>query len=328
MQHPKFGSYMRLSTLNHTNNLLLLISLVCATVYPFETLLISYAFLGPLHYLTEISWLHDRKYFLPERSTRWGLYIGTAILLVLFNNFGLLGDALNTIKAPAMFVVFGLLGVFMFAHSWTHKGIGCAVVLGFAWLTSGAWMNIVFGVLLITLIHVFVFTGLFVWTGIRKNPDRSGYLFGSLYVLAPILCFALPNSWSFSPTLWAQTNYGLFFSALNTTVLDIFHVSINAQDVFSHPLSVDLARFIAVAYTYHYLNWFSKPTVIQWHKINAQRWSVIVLVWLGTIGLYWYNYVLGFVVLLALSFAHVILEFPLNHLSLKQLWDGRKKTTA
>ena len=25
--------------------------------------LFAYAFLGPLHYLTEISWLHDRQYF-------------------------------------------------------------------------------------------------------------------------------------------------------------------------------------------------------------------------------------------------------------------------
>ena len=308
--------------------MLLLVSLICATIYPFETLLISYAFLGPLHYLTEISWLHDRKYFVQERATRWGLYIAAAVLLVLFNNFGLLGETLSNWKAPAMFVVFGLLGVFMFTHNWKHRGIGSAMVLGVAWLSSGSWMDIVFGVLLITLIHVFVFTGLFVWTGIRKNPDRSGYLFGSLYLLAPILCFVLPNGWSFSPSLWAQTNYGLFFSALNTTVLDIFRVSITTQEVFSHPLSVDLARFIAVAYTYHYLNWFSKPTVIQWHKMNAQRWSVIVLVWLGTIGLYWYNYVLGFVVLLALSFAHVVLEFPLNHLSFKQLWDSRKKTTA
>lgn len=328
MHHLILGCHMRPATLNHTNSVLLLLSLVCATVYPFETLLISYAFLGPLHYLTEISWLHDRKYFLPERTTRWVLYMGAAILLVLFNNFGLLGDTFNSIKAPAMFVVFALLGVFMFTPDWKHRAVGSGLIFGVAWLAYGSWMNIVFGVLLITLIHVFVFTGLFVWTGIRKTPHRSGYLFAGLYILVPILCFVFPNSWSASPTSWAQTNYELFFSALNTTVLSVFDVSVTTKEVFSYPLSIDLSRFIAVAYTYHYLNWFSKPTVIQWHNVNAQRWSVIVLVWLGTIGLYWYNYVLGFVVLLALSFAHVILEFPLNHLSLKQLWDTRKKTTA
>jgi hypothetical protein len=30
---------------------------------PFEVFLFAYAVLGPLHYLTEISWLHDRQYF-------------------------------------------------------------------------------------------------------------------------------------------------------------------------------------------------------------------------------------------------------------------------
>ena len=35
---------------------------------PFELLLLSYVVLGPAHYFTEISWLHDRKYFLPHRS--------------------------------------------------------------------------------------------------------------------------------------------------------------------------------------------------------------------------------------------------------------------
>jgi hypothetical protein len=31
---------------------------------PFELLLFSYAVLGPLYYLAEISWLHKKKYFI------------------------------------------------------------------------------------------------------------------------------------------------------------------------------------------------------------------------------------------------------------------------
>ena len=45
---------------------LLLASLALAYVLPFELLLLSYAILGPAHYFTEISWLHDRRYFLPQ----------------------------------------------------------------------------------------------------------------------------------------------------------------------------------------------------------------------------------------------------------------------
>ena len=36
---------------------------VIATVLPFELFLFVYAVLDPAHYLTQISWLHDRKYF-------------------------------------------------------------------------------------------------------------------------------------------------------------------------------------------------------------------------------------------------------------------------
>ncbi len=54
---------------------LLLGALALAYLLPFELLVLSYTVLGPAHYLTEISWLHDRKYFLPHR--------GIALLLAL-----------------------------------------------------------------------------------------------------------------------------------------------------------------------------------------------------------------------------------------------------
>ena len=40
------------------------LSAIGAFFLPFEVFLFAYAFLGPLHYLTEISWLHDRNIFL------------------------------------------------------------------------------------------------------------------------------------------------------------------------------------------------------------------------------------------------------------------------
>lgn len=46
---------------------LIAVSMLLAVRWPFETLLLAYAVLGPLHYMTEISWLHDRNYFLPRR---------------------------------------------------------------------------------------------------------------------------------------------------------------------------------------------------------------------------------------------------------------------
>ena len=39
----------------------------------------------------------------------------------------------------------------------------------------------------------------------------------------------------------------------------------------------------------------------------------------GSTGLYFYNYIYGFILVLALSLAHILLEFPLNALSVRQL---------
>ena len=57
---------------------LMLLALAIAYALPFELLLLSYAILGPVHYLTEISWLHDRRYFLPVKSLTPALEIGRA----------------------------------------------------------------------------------------------------------------------------------------------------------------------------------------------------------------------------------------------------------
>lgn len=48
--------------INHLNSLLMVASCAAAFLMPFELFLLAYAVLGPLHYLTEISWIHDRRY--------------------------------------------------------------------------------------------------------------------------------------------------------------------------------------------------------------------------------------------------------------------------
>jgi hypothetical protein len=49
--------------INYFNIGLMALSAVLAFVLPFELFLFSYAILGPLHYLTEIGWLHKKNYF-------------------------------------------------------------------------------------------------------------------------------------------------------------------------------------------------------------------------------------------------------------------------
>ena len=54
---------MTLDQTNYLNIALMAAAAAIATVLPFELFLFAYAVLGPAHYLTQISWLHDRKYF-------------------------------------------------------------------------------------------------------------------------------------------------------------------------------------------------------------------------------------------------------------------------
>src|SRR5437762_6342156 len=77
--------------INYLNIGLMLLSLGVAFRFPFELFLFSYAVLGPLHYLTEISWLHERKYFTesqPGKSSRrphkgWLMLVGVTMVALI-----------------------------------------------------------------------------------------------------------------------------------------------------------------------------------------------------------------------------------------------------
>jgi hypothetical protein len=75
-------------------------------------------------------------------------------------------------------------------------------------------------------------------------------------------------------------------------------------------------RFIAFAYLYHYLNWFSKTEVIRWHKVPKVRFIAVISIWIAACVVYLIDYGLGLTFLFFLSFTHVLLEFPLNMMSI------------
>jgi hypothetical protein len=86
--------------------------------------------------------------------------------------------------------------------------------------------------------------------------------------------------------------------------------------IFFSEVGIMLMRFIAFAYLYHYLNWFSKTEVIRWHKVPKVRFILVVVLWLAAAIFYSIDYKLGLSVLFFLSFTHVLLEFPLNFISI------------
>jgi hypothetical protein len=105
---------------------------------------------------------------------------------------------------------------------------------------------------------------------------------------------------------------------LDPSVIDLQSAfALSKTSLFTSPVAVVVARFIAFAYTYHYLNWFSKTTVIKWHEVPKTRLALILVLWIGAIASYLIDYNFGFKVLFLLSILHVMLEFPLNLVTLK-----------
>jgi hypothetical protein len=89
--------------------------------------------------------------------------------------------------------------------------------------------------------------------------------------------------------------------------------SVNA--IFNSQSGYMVMRFVAFAYTYHYLNWFSKTSIIQWHKVPKSTLAIVIVLWVASILIYAYDYMVGLKWLFLLSFLHVLLEFPLNYRS-------------
>ena len=338
--------------INVINIGLMLISCIAAFIMPFEVFLFAYAVMGPLHYLTEISWLHDRQYFTKGKYDNIALWaIGVIILLESLAyryhwNWPFSSDFGNKI----IFVALTGSILMVFVKNMYIKIFGFLFIL---FLSNALFqpdqrdgLAFFVGALLPTLVHVFVFTGFFILYGALKSRSVSGLISVLVFVVCPILLFTLFRDKSFiEVTKYGQASYianGDGFYDTNLSFLtNLFHVdfpqlkdaagnllyyegterpaldySNAAQVVFHSQVGILLMRFIAFAYTYHYLNWFSKTEVIKWHKVPKARFIAVIILWVTSLVLYGVNYQLGLRWLYFLSFCHVLLEFPLNWVSI------------
>ena len=73
--------------------------------------------------------------------------------------------------------------------------------------------------------------------------------------------------------------------------------------IFYSTPGILLMRFIAFAYLYHYLNWFSKTEVIRWHKVPKVRFIAVIVIWIASCIVYLIDYGLGLTFLFFLSFS-------------------------
>jgi len=282
---------------------LLLAALAAAYALPFELVLLSYAILGPAHYFTEISWLHDRGYFLPHRALAAvpaavafaAMFIATPywLGLTLWCLFAAGAIAATTARRRTA-LLYGAIAV-----AATLAMI--AVDLPFALI----------GILLPTFIHVCVFTLVFMTLGALRAGSGVQFAILGVYVAAIVLILIVPP-WAGSavPGLAriAQENFGTVAPALGSLI--------GVPDLTFGGRVTGLLSFV---YTYHYLNWFIKADVIRWSNVPRPRLIAIAILSAASTALYFYDFNVGILVLLLVSLLHVLLEFPLNAISIGQL---------
>lgn len=284
---------------------LLIIAFVAAYVLPFEVLLASYAFLGPAHYLTEISWLHDRKYFTIKRLDPW-LLLGASLFLLY------LGASVVPESSELVWLLLLLAFCTAFVKTWFHR----AVILGAGFLLMapllGSSMSFLGALLIPTVVHVYLFTLLFMLFGSLKSGSRLGYLNTGLFFFLAIILVLLPHqNWQWLSVFVGENAH--FFAFTTDVLAKLFSLS-------TTEFIVPITSFLAFTYTYHYLNWFSKTSIIEWHDISLNRLAIIVALYAAFVGVYLYDYAIGFYFLLTLSFLHVVLEFPLNFKSMQGIY--------
>jgi hypothetical protein len=293
----------------------MLVSCVIAFFVPFELFLFSYGVLGPLHYLTEIGWLHKKNYFTKGKYDFTFLAILCAILF--YYSYAKSKDAqviMSNVIAGAVFLAL----IFVFIKDWLYRIVLFVLTI----LVIGVLKNfgdyfMWMGIFLPTIIHVFVFTWVFMLYGVLKEKSFSGFLSTVVLLICAASFFIVqPAGLNYEVSGYVQSSYRMF-NLLNFYLINFFHLDTlnRVTDIFVTNSGFVIMRFVAFAYTYHYLNWFSKTSVIKWHQVPKRTLILTLAGWAFSVGLYIYDYNIGLKALFFLSFLHVFLEFPLNVVS-------------
>lgn len=323
---------------------LIIISLIIAVIMPFELFLFSYAVLGPLHYLTEINWLHEKKYFISTKK-KWSIvFIVITLLIAVEPIVRLPGLEISAsiekiITTISRYNKVYLLTAFLFAvcliflngfRNLTIALLG-VIIVAFVSVYYVPTVFVFMGVFLPTLVHVYIFTWFFILYGAIKAKSKYGYYLAVLLLTVPFIITFIPIHYPIykpsSGTLEAFASSSIeSVSRVVSRILNGFQ-----EDNFQvlSEIGIRIQIFIAFAYTYHYLNWFSKTSIIGWRKAMTKRNAfIILLIWIAAIGLYLYDFRTGLIALFLLSFLHVLLEFPLNVITIREVLFRKRKRVS
>lgn len=316
---------MNVLQVDKLNTLLIILSAGAAFVLPFELFLFSYAVLGPLHYLTEISWLKHRNFFTPGKYDHWILG-GLTMFIFATRYFATDLKWMN----PSM-IALAFLGAFSMTmvHGKMTKLITLLLTFaGIALFWESGWYILLFSLFLTTIIHVFLFTAAFMLFGAMNSGSKLGYGNVALLFACAGLFFVWQSDAVWTPSPYALEVYDGNFYGLNMRLSELFGLGTfrYLEDIFTSRSGIAIMRLIAFAYTYHYLNWFSKTSIIGWAEASRKYWRIILPLWLLSVGIYAYDYRIGVAALYFLSMLHVLLEFPLNYVSFAGIANSIKRS--
>lgn len=294
--------------IDQINILLMLAACGLAYLIPFELVLLSYAFLGPAHYLTQISWMHDRSYFVGAKWLLWA-FMFIAALLILFAFY-------ENIEAES-FLLYAIaisLSIALIAATKWHTRILLTLAFASGLMTVQYFLphfRTAILILLPTVIHIYVFTGLFIFLGALKNKNNWGFLSFMIFLACTLIFLFIAPAQQIMLPEFVNRNI-IYFSEISDYLASI--LSFNGV-VDGH----GMLGFLSFAYTYHYLNWFSKIEIIKWGNIPTKRLEWLAGIYIFSIAMYVYDYTYGFITLLFMSLLHVLLEFPLNIQTVRQI---------
>jgi hypothetical protein len=289
--------------------LALAVSAVAAALAPMQVFLFSFAVLGPLHYLTEIAWLQKKKFYLKDSAVPSRGYLVAAVAAVVLSlASGLLKHDLWFWAVGAMLLI--SLSVLV-RNVYAISAVAVAAIVTSLFLRT--WVFFI-AVMVPTLVHVFFFTWTFMVSGAlrERRQSLSKWVNPALAVAVPVFLMFVPIHYGAIGGFWLRAESMTFVSIHSKLAGDLHHTMVLNGTLLNDPVIAGLMRVFAFAYLFHYLNWFAKTELLEWHKISRRGWAGIAVIYAVCLGSFAVSFRLGFMLSSFLSLLHVLLEFPLN----------------
>lgn len=316
------------------NIFLVLLSAFLAYLFPLELFICAYVILGPLHYLTEIKWLHDKNYFFNNNSSwlviclisAFAIFFPKLCFYFLAEGFLFEDFVYQWNEWTNGFILFTLLLAIIIPVMQTRTLRVAAVVIALLLsigLKYAVSISLFIGIMIPTLIHVYLFTALFMAYGNKKSKSKAGVVSLFLLLLLPVVLIFIdiPRGSYLFDSFFKNLYIDHQLHQLPVYLNEFLGLSDGTSFFFYESLWIKTMMFISFAYCYHYLNWFSKTTVIKWHKgFNFITAAILFSIYALLLATYFYDIALGLLLSLLFGFLHVFLEFPLNVKSIKALF--------